>query len=195
MKYMNRKYYAAFFLVIFVCLGSSANASLMAKISFLETQNNGLWYYDYTYTNATDPSDANAFSLFEVHLLLSPTATLKQMVVPEGWDGWLVAAAAGNSVQADDPYILTFSILDDNPADILPGESLGGFQFQFEQPVGALPFIAYFWDPAGGDPPFVEGTTVPIPLPATILLAASGVVALGILKRKNTASPISGKTH
>ncbi len=70
-------------------------------------------------------------------------------------------------------------------ADIAPGASLSGFMFEFNAPVGDIPFQAFFTNP--DDPPNpipFEGTTTPVPVPGAIWLLATGLVGLRIIGRK-----------
>ena len=163
--------YGIIFLLIFVGFSDACLVSPEADITYVETKlGEENWQYEYTFTNASNPEWYTGFNLFEVDFSFEEAAVLESYSLPTGWD---IVAGAG--------FANTFSIMIGIPpigADIAPGKSLNGFNFKFAVQVGDLPFQAFFTDPCGGDPVLFEGTTVPIPLPSTILLLASGAIGL-----------------
>ena len=64
--------------------------------------------------------------------------------------------------------------------------------FRFDERVGDLPFIAFFTDPDNvGNPATDSGISIPIPLPASIMLLAGGLVAMSVFgqKKRNKHRP------
>jgi hypothetical protein len=169
--------YGIIFLLISVGFSDAYPVSPEADITYVETklgQEN--WQYEYIFTNASNPTQYAGFNLFEVDFSFEETVILKSYSLPSGWD-----------IVAETGFANAFSVMIGIPpigADIAPGTSLSGFNFQFNAQVGGLPFQAFFTDPYGGDPVLFEGTSVPVPLPSTILLLASGAIGLGLFRRK-----------
>lgn len=177
---MKRIIALSFGIVCLLILVGFSDACLVgpeAEITYLETKlGEESWQYDYVFTNTSKPGCCAGFNLYEVDFSFDEAVILKSYNLPAGWD---MVAGAG--------FANTFSIMIGIPpigADISPGTSLSGFDFLFSAQVGNLPFQAFFTDPYGGDPILFEGTSVPVPLPSTILLLASGAIGLGLIGRK-----------
>jgi hypothetical protein len=164
-------------LLVFVGFSHACLVGPEAKITYLETRlGEQSWQYEYIFANASDPDRYAGVNLFEVDFSFDEADLLENYSLPTGWD---IVPGVG--------FANTFSVMVGIPpsgTDIAPGTSLPGFMFEFNAQVGNLPFQAFFTDPCGGDPILFEGTSVPVPLPSTILLLASGAICLGLLKRK-----------
>jgi hypothetical protein len=164
---------------------ATVSAVPIAEILFVETElGTGSWQYDYTVFNKSDPVVHADVNLFQVSFWFSVDIELINASVPNDWDSIYDNTSTPG-------YLLTFSELPGVPtegADIAPGAFLDGFVFQFDQQVGAMVFEALFADPSGGDPFVFNGTTTPVPEPATILLLAAGISGLGFVRRRSLMS-------
>lgn len=135
----------------------------------------GLWRYDYTLYNTSDPIADAGFDLFDFFLTFDPTRSLTMITLPTGWE--IIAGAGLADIFSANPGPSPIG------TDIAPGESLSGFSFAFNYRAGDLPFETLFVNPLG-DPASYAGTTAPVPEPSTLLLLGSGVGAITYLRGK-----------
>ena len=157
-------------------IASITFASPHASIIYQETEiGNGLWRYDYTFTNA---SDANEY-LYSVWLDFDRSATITGLPLPTGWDGTMWAGV--NTTAYLDTSSTGFSY------DIPAGNSKSGFGFTINYKAGNIPFTAYFDDHAGNISP-LTGATALAPEPVSSLLFLSGGITLAVkyYRRKRT---------
>ena len=108
-----------------------------ALITYVETDlGGGQWLYDYTVANTSDPALLPDANLYDVTFTVDPNATFSTTSLPAGWsDNPTPGALEVQSTFVGAPPVGT---------DIAPGDSLSGFQFQFDYRAGDLPYIASF---------------------------------------------------
>jgi len=154
--------------IMIVLISSSAFATRSASILYQEVNlGNGLWHYDYTFTNT---SDANEY-LYSIWLDFDRSATVTGLPLPTGWGGTIWAGA--NTSEFLDASSTGFSY------DIPAGDSKSGFAFTINYQAGNLPFTAYFDDHAGNISP-LTGATALVPEPVISVLFLSGGMALAV---------------
>jgi hypothetical protein len=169
-------------LLVVVFLNGSALATPMAAFSYVETDlGGGMWQYNYTLYNTSDPvADAGA-DLYDVFFTFNSSAAFTVVSVPTGWD-WNGGSGFADiySLNPGEPPIGT---------DIAPGTSLSDFVFQFDYQAGALPFDATLFNPNDPDNPTMysdtsSGTTSAVPEPSTCLLLGAGIAGFGLFRKR-----------
>jgi len=177
MKLIRKGCYLAFFLLLFVCWAGISQAIPVPKADILYIEKdlqNGWWQYDFTFFNATEISKDPAWFLYQVDLHLIEKIGFNVLSTPDHW-----------KVIFPTTDLLSVNLVSTATMDpgLAPDSSLSGFSFQFNQQVGNLPFVALFWNNSD-ESRDVHGTTAPVPEPATIFLVATGVIGLGLFRRK-----------
>jgi hypothetical protein len=161
------------------------SATPMADIRYVETDiGGGFWQYEYIVFNTSDPTNDAGSDLYFVFLGFSTEISLQIISLPTDWD------AIFNFPVTD--YVDLVSISPGIPPDgndIAPGAYLGGFVLQFDEKVENVAFDVTFANLLDPENPITsEGTTTPVPEPATILLLAAGITGLGFVRRRRLMS-------
>jgi hypothetical protein len=158
----------------------AAQAIPSADFRYTETSlGSGVWHYDYTLYNSSDPITDAGFDIYDVFLSLDPARILTASALPAGWDSF---GGTGGFFEA-------FSLAPPVGADIAPGASLSDFSFDMDYRAGKLPFEVLFVNPGDlGNPMSLSGTTspetTPVPEPSTIILLGLGMGVI-LLNRRN----------
>jgi hypothetical protein len=179
----NNKIQLCIMAIVFIFLISSmAYAVPFAEFTYVETDlGTGMWQYDYTLTNASDPIADAGYDLYDVWFEFDSAATFTVLSLPSNWD-LIDGSGFGES----------FSLYFGTPpigSDIAPGESLSGFSFLFDYQAGALPFEATFVDPTDFFTPIITNgnsslSATPAPEPTTLLLVGIGLVGIAGFRKK-----------
>jgi hypothetical protein len=164
-------------------LSSLASCSAIASpiLNYTETDLGG-GFYDVLFTavNNFDPVSNPGTNLYDIVFHFPASGFL--LSLPSGW--MQNFSAPGNDIEA-------FSGFPGSPptgTDIAPGQSLSGFEFLFESPIGDIPFTYSFANPAQpGHPTILSGTSSTVgsgvPEPSTLLLFGT-VIPLAIIVRQ-----------
>jgi hypothetical protein len=138
----------------------------------------GLWRYHYTLYNTSDPVTDVGYDVYDFFLKIDPTATITDVVSPAGWD----------QINDSSSFIEWFSTLPGEPptgSDIVPGASLGGFDFSSDTRLSSLYFESIITNPIDPSTPVVSaGNTSSVPEPSIVLLLTVGAFVLVSFKRK-----------
>jgi hypothetical protein len=173
------RYLAVFaFLLVFLSGTAMVQAGPIASFTFVETDlGGGIWQYDYTLTNLSDPILDGGFDLYSLSLFFDPAAIFSVVSLPYGWEEIDGAGFA-------DVFSIIPGAFPDG-FDIAPGTSLAGFRFQFNYRAGILPFQAMFSNPADYEnPAFYQGNTTSVPdESSTLLLTIIGISGIAAVKR------------
>jgi len=183
MKFFRKIYVAIFVIMFFTVLSDYADAIPSAEFRYIETElAGGLWQYDYTISNTSDPILDAGFDLYEVFFEFEPSAMFNVISLPTGWD-----EIDGGG------FVVSFSTIPGIPPfgyDVAPGEALGEFSFLFDYKVGNVDFESTFAVPNAPATPFIYSSTsapyssasVPIPEPSTLILIGFGLLGLSVVK-------------
>jgi hypothetical protein len=175
---MSLKIFSIFFLaaVFFGFSNGISWATPSSQALFTEFDlGGGLWRYDYTVYNTSDPLSYAGYDIFDFTLYLAPTVTFTNILSPPDWFSFSGSGDPSIPLPSFIEWILDFG------AEITPGGSLSGFSFQVSYQSGDLPFDVYLTNPIG-DPVLYSGNTAPIPEPGSLLLLSSGLVGLGYFR-------------
>ena len=162
-------------------LSSMAFALPSSQFIYDETDlGTGMWQYDYTLKNTSDPILDAGFDLYDVFFNYDFTASFSVLSLPTDWI--LIDGSGFGQSFSTLPGTAPFG------ADIAPGESLSGFSFLFDYQAGSLAYEATFVNPEDFDP-IVEGgnsipAAAPVPEPGTFFLLATSLVGLAVGVRK-----------
>ncbi len=158
----------------------NASAIPSAQAFFSESSlGGGLWQYNYTFLNTSDPAADAGSTLYDMFLQFDSSHQVTVVSLPSGWDN---ISGLG--------FVDAFSLNPGAPltgTDIAPGASLSGFVFQFNYQAGPLAFTATLVNPLDEANPFVyDGTSspAPVPIPSVLLLLGPGLVGLMAVRRR-----------
>jgi len=169
-------------LVVAVIFGLSNGivwATPSAQVLYSETPlGGGLWEYDYTFYNTSDPIADAGYDLYDLFLNVSPAVTLSNILSATNWD----------FISDSSTFIDWSSTMPGEPpigSDIAPGTSLSGFSLTSDTQLASLSFDATLSNPNDPINPVVfPGTTALVPEPSTLILVGSGLIGLTGYGRK-----------
>lgn len=146
----------------------------------------GLWRYDYTLYNTSDPVENTGYNLYDFFLYFDSTVTLSVILSPADWDFNSNESPPASGNYHD--FIDWFSTLPGEPptgADIAPGGFLGGFSLTSDTRLASLSYDVFLTNPDPTlDPVLYSGNTASVPEPSTVLLIGSGLIGLAGLRRR-----------
>jgi hypothetical protein len=183
MKMMRAMIIGGLVFLISVFASSMASAIPMADILYLKRDvGGGIWRYNYTVYNKSDPVADAGVDLFDIFFHFDPVFTMTVASIPAGWgdEGFFSKGDDFVSFQSSSPGIPP------DGTDIGPGDSLDGFVLEFSGQVGdLLAFDVLFANPSDLESPILySGFAAPVPEPATILLMVSGLAGIGVVGRR-----------
>src|SRR3990170_380669 len=150
--------------IIFLCVAAvlfsrEAAAIPSADFRYAETSlGGGLWQYDYTLFNTSDPVLDAGYDVYDIFISFSSSSSYSILSYPAGWDPTFSGPG----------FIEVFSDPWGSPPgqDVIPGASLAGFSFLFDYRVGDTYFEAYLTNPVDAfNPVIYNGTTSALPTP------------------------------
>ncbi len=181
---MNPKRIFKILLVVssLLIIPSLAFASSSANVLYQETQEGGLWHYEFAVSNTSNNNEY----LYGVWLNFDAFYTILEPMLPEGWTGpWGKISLA------------SFEETHTNTNEIAPGNELKGFGFFSNQKIPTILYTAYFTNHSGvvsshSDTSVLTSTPV-VPEPLSAILFVVGGVIVGTAsyvkrRRINTVS-------
>jgi hypothetical protein len=163
-----RKNMNTFTRVFFLVGVAGSGATADAILNYTETDLGG-GFYDVVFTSANgfDPVADAGVDLYDIVFDFPVSGFL--LSLPSGWTS--NPPSSGTSVEA----FSTFPGSPPSGTDIAPAQSLSGFEFLFETPLGDIPFTYSFTNPAEPSQPLiVNGTSSSTSVPE-----ASNTVLVG----------------
>lgn len=158
------------------------NAWAVHSSSVLYSESNlggGLWKYDYTITNDSDPFVDAGYNIYDLFLSFESPLILTNILSPAGWD----------QISDASSFIDWFSATPGEPpsgTDIPPATSLSGFSFVSNTRLASIPFDVLLSNP--DDPmnpvPFSGTTTSSVPLPPAIYHLIAGIIGVLYLRKR-----------
>lgn len=171
-----------FIFMLIGLLSLPINAWAVHSSSVLYSESNlggGLWEYDYTIMNDSDPFTDAGYNVYDLFLSFGTPLILTNILSPPGWD----------QISDASSFIDWFSTNPGEPpsgTDIPPATSLSGFSFVSNTRLASLPFDVLLSNP--DDPmnsvPISGTTTSTVPLPSTIYLLTAGIIGIVSLRKR-----------
>jgi len=160
-------------IIVLLVVGVSATVSATTILYDVRDLGSGKFEYEYSVTNDTLAVDIEEFTIFFDMVLYS---NLSLTLTPTGWDPLVIQPDI--ALPADGFYDALALV-----SRISPGDTLGGFGVSFDWLGTGTPWSQLF---EVVDPTTFEtldsGATIPVPEPLSILLLASGLGGLAIVK-------------